>query len=115
MAHKRFDQGVPAVVGPTKVGLNNHMLAPAAGRGQLISLYFIMCYLGFTVPVIGVGISSDHFGIFRSVLGFSIGLTVLSVFSFAALRRGGVATSRGKGVDRYRLHQRATHAGHASA
>ena len=63
-------------------------LAPAERRGQVISSYFIFCYLGLTVPVIGVGISSEDFGIFRSVLVCSIALAVLSVLSLATLRRG---------------------------
>ena len=71
-------------------------LAPAERRGQVISLYFVLCYLGFGVPVIGVGISSEYFGIFRSVLVCSIGLAVLSVVSLGALRRDGVVTRWGR-------------------
>ncbi len=88
-------------------------LAPAERRGQVISLYFVLCYLGFAVPVIGVGISSEYFGIFRSVLVCSIGLALLSVLSLAALRRDRVVTRVGKGVDRDRLHHREAHVGHA--
>ena len=66
-------------------------LAPAERRGQVVSSYFVFCYLGLAVPVIAVGISSEHFGIFRSVLVCSIALAVLSVFSLATFRRGGVA------------------------
>lgn len=62
-------------------------LAPAERRGRVISSYFIFCYLGLTVPVIGVGISSEHFGIFRSVLVGSVALAFLSVLSLATLRR----------------------------
>jgi MFS family permease len=88
-------------------------LAPAERRGQVISSYFVLCYLGLTIPVIGVGISSQYFGIFRSVLVCSIGLAVLSVLSFAVLRMDEVATSGGKGVDPG--HHREGHAGHAQA
>ncbi|HTT91182.1 MAG TPA: MFS transporter [Acidimicrobiales bacterium] len=65
-------------------------LAPADRRGQVVSSYFVFCYLGLAVPVIAVGISSEHFGIFRSVLVCSILLALLSVFSLATFRRGGV-------------------------
>ena len=62
-------------------------LAPPERRGQVVSSYFVLCYLGLTIPVTGVGISSEDYGIFRSVLVCSIGLAVLSVLSFVILRR----------------------------
>ena len=71
-------------------------LAPAERRGQVVSSYFVFCYLGLTIPVIGVGISSEHFGIFRSVLVCSIALAALSVLSLGALRRDGVVTRWGR-------------------
>ncbi len=67
-------------------------LAPADRRGQVVSSYFVFCYLGLAVPVIAVGISSEHFGVFRSVLVCSIALALLSVFSLATFRRGEVTT-----------------------
>ena len=66
-------------------------LAPAQRRAQVVSSYFVLCYLGLAVPVIAVGISSEHVGIYRSVLVCSIALAVLSVISFATFRRAGVA------------------------
>jgi MFS family permease len=61
-------------------------LAPAERRAQIVSSYFVLCYLGLTIPVISVGISSEYYGVFRSVLVCSIGLAVLSVLSYATLR-----------------------------
>ena len=66
-------------------------LAPADRRAQVVSSYFVLCYLGLAVPVIAVGISAEHVGIFRSVLVCSIALAVLSVISFVTFRRAGVA------------------------
>ena len=63
-------------------------LAPAERRAQVVSSYFVLCYLGLVVPVIGVGIFSEHFGLFRSVLVCSIALAVLSVVSFAFFQSG---------------------------
>ena len=77
-------------------------LAPAERRAQVVSSYFVFCYLGLAVPVIGVGISSEHFGIFRSVLVCSIALAVLSVFSLATFRRSGVAPPVQTGTATYR-------------
>ena len=64
-------------------------LAPAERRAQVVSSYFVMCYLGLAVPVIGVGIASEHFGVFRSVLVCSIALAILSMFSLTTFRRSG--------------------------
>jgi MFS family permease len=70
-------------------------LAPAERRGQVDSSYFVFCYVGLAIPVIAVGIASEHFGIFRSVLVCSIALAVLSLVSLAMFRTGGV-TGRAK-------------------
>jgi MFS family permease len=61
-------------------------LAPAERRAQIVSSYFVLCYLGLSIPVIGVGICSEYFGIYRSVLVCSIVLAGLSVLSLAILR-----------------------------
>jgi MFS family permease len=73
-------------------------LAPTERRGQVISSFFVFCYLGLAIPVIGVGIGTEHFGVFRSVLVCSIALAALSVFSLATLQMGGVDTVGGEGV-----------------
>jgi MFS family permease len=71
-------------------------LAPAERRAQVVSSYFVLCYLGLVVPVIGVGIFSEHFGLFRSVLVCSIALAVLSVVSFAFFQSGSTTYGRMK-------------------
>jgi len=53
----------------------------------VVSSCFVLCYLGLAVPVIAVGLFSEHFGIFRSVLVCSIALAVLSIFSLATFQR----------------------------
>lgn len=62
-------------------------LAPPAERGRTISTYFVFCYVGLTIPVIGVGVASVHVGDFRAVLVCAIVLAVLSVVSMAGIRR----------------------------
>lgn len=65
--------------------------APAHRRGGVIALYFVVCYLAISVPVIGVGLLSAAL----PLKPVSVGFAALSVaFSFAALlwlRRGAVA------------------------
>jgi MFS family permease len=73
-------------------------LAPDERRAQVVSSYFVFTFLGAAIPVIGVGISSEHVGIFRSVLICSIALAVLSIVSLAVFNwRPGWRTSAVRG------------------
>jgi MFS family permease len=62
-------------------------LAPPGQRGQVISTYFVACYAGLIIPVIGVGVLTDFTGIFPAVLVFSLLLAALCLFSVASIRR----------------------------
>jgi MFS family permease len=62
-------------------------LAPPEERGRVISTYFVFCYVGLTIPVIGVGVASVHVGDFRAVLVCAIVLAALSLVSMAGIRR----------------------------
>ena len=63
-------------------------LAPPQRRGQVISAFFVACYAGLSVPVVGVGVLSDFTGIFPAVLTFAILLAVLCLFSISRFARG---------------------------
>jgi MFS family permease len=62
-------------------------LAPVEIRGRAVSTYFVFAYLGLTIPVIAVGIASEHVGDFRAVLVCSIALAVLAAVAMAGTRR----------------------------
>jgi MFS family permease len=62
-------------------------LAPPERRAHTVSTYFVACYLGLIIPVVGVGIATEFTSIFRAVLGFSVVLAVLSLFALAGIRR----------------------------
>ncbi len=62
-------------------------LAPHGRRGQAISAFFVACYTGLIIPVVGVGVASGFIGDFRAVLAFSILMTILCVFSLASTGR----------------------------
>jgi MFS family permease len=62
-------------------------MAPPERRAQTVSTYFVACYLGLIIPVVGVGVATEIVGDFRAVLAFSILLAVLSVLAFASIRR----------------------------
>jgi MFS family permease len=62
-------------------------LAPPGRRGQVVSAYFVLCYCGLIIPVVGVGVASEFIGDFRAVLALSILLAALCLFSLAGIWR----------------------------
>jgi MFS family permease len=62
-------------------------LAPPGQRGQAISTFFVLCYTGLIIPVVGVGVASQLIGDFRAVLAFAVLLAALCLFSVAGIRR----------------------------
>lgn len=64
-------------------------LAPEERRGQVISTYFLAAYVGLTIPVIGVGIASEHVGDFRATLFCAIVLASLASLSALVIHRAG--------------------------
>jgi MFS family permease len=62
-------------------------LAPPGRRGQAISTYFVACYCGLIIPVVGVGVAAGFIGDFPAVLALSILLAALSLFALASIAR----------------------------
>jgi MFS family permease len=62
-------------------------LAPAGRRGQVISAYFVACYCGLTVPVIGVGVLSGIIGDFSAVLILAVLVAALCLLAVASIAR----------------------------
>jgi hypothetical protein len=62
-------------------------LAPAHRRGQTLSAFFVACYAGLIIPVVGVGVLSQFTATFTAVLIFSILLAVLCLYSIAHFAR----------------------------
>src|SRR5690348_4182717 len=62
-------------------------LAPPGRRGQTISTFFVLCYAGLILPVVGVGVATLFIGDFPAVLAFSALLAALSLFSLTSIRR----------------------------
>jgi MFS family permease len=67
--------------------LLTNRLAPPERRGQAISAYFMACYGGLIIPVIGVGVASGFIGDFAAVLAFSILIAALCLFALASIAR----------------------------
>ncbi len=62
-------------------------LAPPERRGQAISTYFMACYSGLIIPVVGVGVASGFIGDFAAVLAFAILIAALCLFALASIAR----------------------------
>ena len=62
-------------------------VAPAEARGQVISTFFVFCYVGLTIPVIAVGFGAQAFGDFRAILACAIVLAAIALASMAVIRR----------------------------
>jgi MFS family permease len=62
-------------------------LAPPGRRGQAISTYFVSCYCGLIIPVVGVGVTAEFIGDFPAVLALSILLAALCLFALASIAR----------------------------
>ena len=62
-----------------------NQLAPPERRGQVISAFFVVCYAGLIIPVVGVGVLSGFIGTFPAVLAFSLLLAALCLFSLARI------------------------------
>jgi len=56
-------------------------LAPAGRRGQSLSAFFVACYAGLIIPVVGVGVLSGFTGTFPATATFSVLLAALCLFS----------------------------------
>jgi MFS family permease len=62
-------------------------LAPPGKRGQVISAYFVACYTGLIIPVVGVGVATEFISDFAAVLALSIVLAGLCLLSLARIAR----------------------------
>jgi MFS family permease len=62
-------------------------LAPPGRRGQAISAYFVACYCGLIIPVVGVGAAAGFIGDFPAVLALAILLAALCIFALASIAR----------------------------
>jgi MFS family permease len=58
-------------------------LAPEERRAQVMSTFYVACYSGLVVPVIGVGVLAGAIGTVPAVLAFSVLLAALCLFSLA--------------------------------
>ena len=61
--------------------------APADQRAAVSSSFFAVCYVGISLPVIGVGAASDAYGLVRTGEVFAGIVALLSAAALASLAR----------------------------
>jgi MFS family permease len=67
--------------------------APAERRGELNSSYFVVAYLALSVPIIGVGVATEAFGLRPAALVFNGCVALLALGVLLSLR-GSVSSGR---------------------
>jgi MFS family permease len=53
--------------------------APPTSRGEINSSFFVVAYLALSIPIVGVGIAAQAFGLRAAGLAFSACMAVLSL------------------------------------
>jgi MFS family permease len=54
-------------------------IAPPDHRAEVMSAFFVACYLGFSVPALAVGIAANWFGLYASLVAAAIVLGILAL------------------------------------
>jgi predicted MFS family arabinose efflux permease len=66
--------------------------APIARRAEVASSFFFVAYVAISIPVIGVGLAADRWGLRAAGVGFSLGVAALAASALLALVRSRRAT-----------------------
>lgn len=61
--------------------------ATAAERGGLMSGFFVLSYLAFSLPAIAAGLAAGHFGLHATALGFGLALLALGLTALGLMVR----------------------------
>ena len=62
-------------------------IAPPTQRAEVLSAYFICCFTGNSVPVIGVGIITMEVGPLAASASFAVFIVLLALAALAFSRR----------------------------
>lgn len=69
-------------------------ISPPEHRAETMSAFLVACYLGYSVPALGVGIAATHFGLNAAFIGAAIVLGVIAVgVSILSTDRNLIATT----------------------
>jgi MFS family permease len=73
------------VIGAGLAAINQR--APVERRGETASSFFVVMYVGLSLPVIGVGVAANSFGLRAAGIAFSAAVAVLLLTVLASLAR----------------------------
>jgi MFS family permease len=59
--------------------------SPADRRAEISSTYFVVAYVGISLPVVGEGLVAQHWGLRTAGVGFALAIAVLSAVCLAAI------------------------------
>ncbi|MCU1605350.1 MAG: major facilitator superfamily 1 [Modestobacter sp.] len=68
--------------------------APAQRRAGVASTFFIVMYIGISLPVIGLGIAATRLGLQTAGIAFSIAVAAIAAIALATLMPGRTRTTR---------------------
>jgi MFS family permease len=77
--------GLGGVIGAGLAAINQR--APVAQRGETASSFFVVMYVGLSLPVIGVGLAAQSFGLRAAGIAFSAAVAALVLAVLASLTR----------------------------
>lgn len=63
--------------------------APADRRGDVASIYFTVLYVALALPVVGVGLAADLFGLRTAGIAFGVGVALLAAWTLSEVLRAG--------------------------
>lgn len=58
-------------------------VAPADHRAEVMSAFFVACYVGFSVPALAVGVAANRFGLYASLIAAAVVLGALALATIA--------------------------------
>jgi len=77
--------GLGGVIGAGLAAINQR--APIEQRGETASSFFVVMYVGLSLPVIGVGVAAQSFGLRAAGIAFSAAVATLVLAVLASLTR----------------------------
>ncbi|WP_183192457.1 acetolactate synthase small subunit [Brevibacillus fluminis] len=75
--------------GPTYAGAlaQVNQVAPDSARGDVVSSFFVVTYLGVSIPILGLGFAAQWIGLTAAIEIFAVAMGALIVWSLVAWRR----------------------------
>ena len=75
-------------------GLNIvNAIAPPEHRAETLSAFLVTCYVGFSVPALGVGIAANYVGLYGAIAGGAVALGVLAVATISLTTKHNLETA----------------------